>query len=573
MNYQTNFEKWKAALAGSAYEQELNEIAKDPALLEDSFYRFLEFGTAGMRGTISLGTNRMNSFTVRRCTQGLANYIQSIGKCDAGVAIAYDSRKNSDVFARETATVLAANGVKVYLYDTLHSVPQLSFTILHLRCAAGVVITASHNPPEYNGYKVYGADGGQLATEDAATVTQYIDEIEDYLSIRPMDFEKAIQSGLVTYIGKEIDEAYFEKVQSLIIDKNVIASQADNLKVVYTPLFGTGNVPVRRLLKDIGIKNLSVVTEQEMPNAAFPDLKAPNPENRDVYTLAFALADRISANLVIATDPDCDRLGVAVRTHTGDFEVLTGNQIGCLLMDYILSAKQPGFAGDEFVVKSVVSTTMADTIAAHYGVELRNVLTGFKFIAEQIKISEATGKGHFLFGFEESYGYLSGTFVRDKDAAMAATLLTEAACSYAAKGMTLFDALQALYQKYGYYREAVLSLTLSGIEGISKIKGAVEALRSNPPKSLGEFTFEALCDFSTGIRKNLLTGETSPIGLPSTNMLYYEFRGGRVILRPSGTEPKLKAYVSVVSKDEKDADEKLARLSGLTQSLMAGITK
>ena len=573
MDYKQAYAEWSAALAGTEYEAELERIAADPALLQDSFYQFLEFGTAGMRGTLALGTNRMNVFTVRRASEGLAAYILSTGKQDDGVAIAYDSRINSDVFAREAARVLADRGVKVYLYQTLHSVPQLSFTILHLHCIAGIVITASHNPPEYNGYKVYGADGGQMATEDAATVTNYINEVTDYLSYTPMPLDDAVEKGLVTYIGEDVDEVYYQKVESLQIDREVIARQADHLKIVYTPLFGTGNVPVRRILSDIGIRNLSVVKEQELPNGNFPGLKAPNPENRDVFTLAFQQADEIGANLIIATDPDCDRMGVCVRSKDGGFEVLTGNQIGCILMDYILSAKQSSFSGDEFVVKSVVSTAMADTIAAHYGVELRNVLTGFKFIAEQIKLSEASGKGRFLFGFEESYGYLSGTFVRDKDAAMASMLLAEAACHYDAKGMTLYDALQELYKKFGYFKEQVLSLTLAGMEGIAKIKGAVEALRQNPPAAFGEFAVTAVSDFMKNTKTQVATGAVSPIGLPATNMLYYDFDGGRVILRPSGTEPKLKAYVSIVSPDEADAQAKLSRLAATVEGLMAELTK
>ncbi|MBQ9941842.1 MAG: phospho-sugar mutase [Christensenellaceae bacterium] len=573
MDYKEHLAQWTAALSGTEYAPEMEKLAADPALAEDSFYQFLEFGTAGMRGTLALGTNRMNIFTVRRATQGLAEYLKAAGKCEQGVCIAYDSRINSDVFAAETARVLATNGVKVYLYETLHSVPQLSFTILHLQCAAGVVITASHNPPEYNGYKVYGADGGQLATEDAATVTGFINKVEDYLTAVPMELSEAIEKGIVTMIGKEIDEAYFAKVKSLLIDPSVIASQADNLKVVYTPLYGTGNVPVCRLLSDIGIKNLQVVEEQRLPNGNFPGLSAPNPENREVFTKAFELANASGANMIIATDPDCDRMGVAVRTGSGEFVVLTGNQIGCILMDYILRAKKPAFTGDEFVVKSVVSTTMADAIAAYYGAEMRNVLTGFKFIAEQIKLSEQSGKGKFCFGFEESYGYLSGTFVRDKDAAMASMLLTEAACYYDAQGMTLYDALQALYARHGFFKEAVISLTLSGMEGIAKIKGAVEALRKDPPKAVGEFKFTTLSDFATGVKTDLSSGETAPIGLPATNMLYFEFDGGRMILRPSGTEPKLKAYVSVVNADEAIATEKLAELEALTKALMAEYTK
>ena len=572
MDYRETFAKWQEALRGTEYEAEMEAIGRDESLMEDSFYQYLAFGTAGMRGTLALGTNRMNIFTVRRCTQGLVEYVRSIGRQADGIAIAYDSRNMSAEFALETALVLAAGGVKAYLYDTLHSVPQLSFTILELGCAGGVVITASHNPPEYNGYKVYGADGGQLATEDAAIMTKFIESAGDLFAIQPMEKQAALDAGLLQYIGAEIDEIYFRKVRSLVIDEAALASQADSLKIVYTPLFGSGNVPVRALLARIGIRNLHVVASQEKPNGDFPGLSAPNPENREVFTEAFALAAQTGANMIMATDPDCDRLGVAVRTQAGEWELLTGNQIGCILMDYILSARSKAFKGDEFVVKSVVSTNMADAIAAAYGVELRNVLTGFKFIAEQIKLAEATGKGTFCFGFEESFGYLEGTFVRDKDAAMSSMMLAEAACAYAAQGMTLFDALRALYAKYGYFKERVLSLTLGGIEGIASIQRAVETLRTAPPASFGGHTVTAISDFKTGLRTELATGKTSPTGLPETNMLYFELEHGRVILRPSGTEPKLKAYVSYSSADEAEAEANLQALADITDALMREYT-
>ena len=573
MDYQQNYLKWKTALAGTPFSSQLEELEKNPALLQDSFYQFLEFGTAGMRGTIALGTNRMNIFTVRRATQGLAEYIKTVHGQQKGVAIAYDSRKYSDVFALETALVLAANGIKVYLFDTLHSVPQLSFAILHLGCVSGVVITASHNPPEYNGYKVYGADGGQLAVEDAAMMTDFINRIDDYFSIQPMDHQAALDTGLLNYIGAEIDEAYYAKVKTLVVNQQVIDSQADNLKIIYTPLYGTGNIPVRRLLSDIGIKNLRVVQEQELPNPDFPGLSAPNPENREAFKLAMELANREGANMIIATDPDCDRMGVAVRTSSGTFEVLTGNQIGCLLMDYILSARQGSFQGDEFVVKSIVSTPMADAIANYWGVEMRNVLTGFKFIAEQIKLAEQSGKGAFVFGFEESYGYLGGTFVRDKDAAMASLLLAEAACAYDAKGMTLADAMDALYQKYDYYKESVLSVTLSGMEGVAKIKKAVDILRATPPEGFAGTACEYLSDFTTLTRTYLPTGEQTPIDLPATNMLIYECDDCRVIFRPSGTEPKLKVYLSVFHENEEIAQAKLEALEAEARALVASITE
>lgn len=574
MDYRETYEFWKTNLAGTEFEAEMEAIGRDEKLKEDSFYQYLEFGTAGMRGVIALGTNRMNVFTVRRSTQGLADYVNKMGQAERGVAIAYDSRLHSDDFALETALVLAQNGVKAYLYDCLHSVPQLSYAVLKLHTFAGVVITASHNPPQYNGYKVYGEDGGQLAVEDAATVTGYINAIDNIFAVKAMDRQEAIDKGLLVYIGEEIDEQYYRDVATIPINRDVIEAQKDKLSVVYTPLHGTGNVPVRHMLGVLGIKNLHVVKEQELPDSRFPTVKAPNPEEPDAFVLATKLANETGANMILGTDPDCDRLGVCVRDGSGEFRVLTGNQIGCLLMDYILSQKQKDFTGDEFVVKSIVSTNMADVIAKHYGVELRDVLTGFKFIAEQIKLSERSGKGHFLFGFEESYGFLSGTFVRDKDACIGATLVTEMTCYYAEKGMTLYDALCALYEKYGYFKEAVTSKTLSGIEGIAKIMSAVETLRAEGLKEIGGFTVVTLRDFETQKATEVATGKATPIDLPKSNVLYFELDGGaRFILRPSGTEPKLKAYITASGKTDAEATEKFERLKKAVTDLVDGLTK
>lgn len=573
MDYKETYSFWKNHLAGTEYETEINKIGDDEKLKEDSFYQYLEFGTAGMRGTIALGTNRMNVFTVRRSTQGLADYIKQMGQMDRGVAIAYDSRLHSDDFALETALVLAQNGIHVYLYECLHSVPQLSYAVLKLNAFAGVVITASHNPAQYNGYKVYGEDGGQLAVEDAATVTDYINKIDDVFAIKTMDREEAVKRGILQYVGKEIDESYYQDLKTLIINKEALDAQKDKLNIVYTPLHGTGNIPVRHMLTELGIKNLHVVKEQEMPDSRFPTVKAPNPEEPDAFVLATKLANEKGANMILATDPDCDRLGVAVRIEDNSFKVLTGNQIGCLLMDYILSQKQKGFTGDEFVVKSIVSTNMADVIAGYYHVELRDVLTGFKFIAEQIKLSEQSKKGHFLFGFEESYGFLSGTFVRDKDACNAAMLVTEMCCYYAQKDMTLYDALCALYEKYGYFKEEVTSKSLSGIEGIAKIKNAVETLRKDGLKEIGGFKVSILRDFETQKATEVETGTVTPIALPKSNVLYFELEGGaRFILRPSGTEPKLKAYITASGKTEPEAKEKFERLKKAVTEMVDHLT-
>ncbi len=572
MTYQQSYEQWKSALAGSEYEAELLAMAADGDTLQDSFYKEMEFGTAGMRGIIGLGRNRMNIFTVKRATQALANNILKNGDPRAGVAIAYDTRKNSDLFARETAGVLCQNGINVFMYDTPHSVPQLSFTILELKTTAGVVITASHNPPEYNGYKVYGEDGGQCPVADSDRITEYISRIDDMFHIDSMPLDEAERSGLLTYIGDELDEIYFKKVEGLCLIPDIVKQQADTLNIVYTPLHGTGNIPVRRVLKDLGYKNIHVVPQQEHPDPAFSTVKAPNPEERQCFDLAMALANQKNADLILATDPDSDRLGVAVRDDSNDFTILSGNEIGCLLMDYVLSQKQPSFTGDEFVVKSIVSTDLADVIAAHYGVKLRSVFTGFKFIAEQIKLSEQTGKGKFLFGYEESYGFLQGAFVRDKDAVQAAMMVAEAACWYASKGMTLYQAVIAMYEKYGWFEELVVSKTLYGKEGIEKIQNAVKTLRAGYPAKIGSFDVLAVRDYLKQERTDMRTGDKTPIPMEKSNVLYFELDGARFIIRPSGTEPKLKSYLSASSADKAEAKYLLGKLKEDAVALIEKLT-
>jgi len=572
MTYQQSYEQWKSALAGSEYEAELLAMAADGDTLQDSFYKEMEFGTAGMRGIIGLGRNRMNVFTVRRATQALANNILKNGDPEAGVAIAYDTRRNSDLFARETAGVLCQNGIHVFMYDTPHSVPQLSFTILELKTTAGVVITASHNPPEYNGYKVYGEDGGQCPVADSDRITEYISRIDDMFHIDSMPLDEAERTGLLTYIGDKLDEIYFKKVEDLCLIPDIVKQQADTLNIVYTPLHGTGNIPVRRVLKDLGYKNIHVVPLQEYPDPAFPTVKAPNPEERQCFDLAMALANQKNADLILATDPDSDRLGVAVRDDSNDFTILSGNEIGCLLMDYVLSQKQPSFTGDEFVVKSIVSTDLADVIAAHYGVKLRSVFTGFKFIAEQIKLSEQTGKGKFLFGYEESYGFLQGTFVRDKDAVQAAMMVAEAACWYASKGITLYQAVIAMYEKYGWFEELVVSKTLYGKEGIEKIQNAVKALRAGYPARIGSFDVLAVRDYLKQERTDMRTGDKTPIPMEKSNVLYFELDGARFIIRPSGTEPKLKSYLSASSADKSEAKYLLGKLKEDAVALIEKLT-
>lgn len=570
MSYEQNYEIWKNSLKGTEYEAELEGLTKDEKDLADRFYRDMEFGTAGMRGIIGLGTNRMNIFTVRRATQALARYIKETGQEDKGVAIAYDTRLNSDVFARQTAGVLVANGIKVYMYTTPHSVPQLSFTILELGCIAGVVITASHNPPEYNGYKVYGADGGQVAVSISDRITKYIDEITDMFTIRPADFEN---SDLYVPIGKDLDEIYYKKVEALTLNPQIVRDFAPNLNIVYTPLHGTGLTPVKRVLTDIGIENLRIVDAQAMPDPKFSTVIAPNPENRQSFDLAFELADKVDANMIMATDPDSDRLGVAVRKDDGEFIVLTGNQIGCLLLEYQLSQSNLAEYKDNFVVKSLVSTQMADVIAEHYKVQMRSVYTGFKFIAQQIEIAEETGVGHFRFGFEESYGYLFGTFVRDKDAIQAAMKIAEATCFYASQGKTLYDVLISLYEKYGWYMDDVVSNTLKGKEGIEKIQNAVETLRVNTPDHIGKYKVIAVTDYLRQKKTVLADGSVTDIDMEPMNVLYFELDDGRFIIRPSGTEPKLKTYYTVHSDSREESEKKLEALKAGAKELLDELLK
>lgn len=571
--YKSTYQTWMDTLRNTEYEKELLSMENDQALMQDSFYRALEFGTAGMRGILGLGTNRMNDFTVRTLTKGLADYLNQKGAGAQGVAIAYDSRRNSDRFAQQVAGVLCANGIRVFLSPTVLSVPQLSFSILELKAGAGVVITASHNPPAYNGYKVYGQDGGQVDPEDAAIITGYIDQVEDIFHIDCMDLKQAEKEGLLSYMSPDLLEIYYSKVKALMMHPDVVRKEAQNLNIVYTPLYGAGNVPVRRILSDIGIKNLHVVSEQENPDPDFPGLAAPNPEDPAAFKLAYALADKAAANLVLATDPDSDRLGVSVRSRDGSFKILTGNEIGCLLMDYVIT--QTPLRGDEFVVKSIVSTDMADAIAARAGVPIRSVYTGFKFIAEQIKISEQTGQGSFLFGYEESYGFLKGSFVRDKDAIIASMLVCEAACWYAGKGMTLLDAMDALYEKYGYFTDLVISKTLKGMEGIQKITDAVESLRKKPISEIGGMKVTALRDYAALIRTDAGGNKTA---IPMTqntksNVLYFELDNGRFILRPSGTEPKIKSYISYMGKSLADAQEGLDHLEKAVRELIDRLTE
>ena len=547
MGYREGYEKWLKEFASDKKTvDELLAIAGNEKEIEDRFYTGLSFGTAGMRGVLGAGENRMNVYTVRRATRGLADYINRLeGAAQRGVVIAYDSRRMSAEFAKETALVLAQNGVKAWLFPSLRPVPVLSFAVRYMKAVAGVVITASHNPPQYNGYKVYWEDGAQMPPERADEVLALI-RAHDYAECEPMGEAAALEAKLLEYVPAAVDDAYIAQVKTLAIRPELLREHGSELKIVYTPLHGSGNLPVRRVLKEMGVTNLLVVREQEAPDGNFPTVKVPNPENADTFTLAIEIANREGADCCFATDPDCDRLGVATRKPDGTFALLTGNQIGCLLLNYILeSLSEAGrLPKNGAAVKSIVSTELARSIAESYGVAMIDVLTGFKFIAEQIQHFEETGEHTFLFGFEESYGFLSSTFVRDKDAVNASLLVTELALYLRTQGRTLWDELQRIFEKYGHSVEHVSSVTLPGKDGVAKMKQIMAGLRANAPKSLAGLSVLAVRDYKTGLR-TAADGETAQMGLPVSDVLYYELEGRNwVCVRPSGTEPKIKLYVN-----------------------------
>ena len=571
MDVQQAYEQWlKDFSADADTVADLQSIANDPKEIEDRFYTELSFGTAGMRGVLGAGTNRMNRYNVRRATKGLAQYLmQNPEEAKRGVAIAYDSRRCSAEFAEDTALVLCQEGVPAYLFDALRPVPILSYAVRHLHAIAGVVITASHNPPQYNGYKVYGEDGAQVGPEAAEGVTGFIRAL-DYKDCTLMDEEEAKAKGLLHIIGnKEVDDDYIAQVKTLCIQPEMLAKEGASLSIVYTPLHGSGNVPVRRILKEIGITNVAVVKEQEMPDPNFSTIKVPNPEDPGAYTLAFKLADQVGASVIFATDPDCDRLGVAVRDNEGVFHLLTGNQIGCVLLHYILStkAKQGTLPKNGAAVKSIVSTCLANSICEKYEVAMFETLTGFKFIGEKIQQFQDTGSHTFLFGFEESYGFLSSTFVRDKDGVNASLLIAEVAAACKAEGITLYDRLQQIYAEFGYYVEKVVSKTLPGKDGLTLMKKIMCDLRANPPKELAGKKVLAVRDYLTGVRT--CGGKEEPTGLPASNVLYYELEGGNwVCVRPSGTEPKIKLYVNSNAADKAEAEALNEQLREASEKLL-----
>ena len=574
MDYKKLYEEW---LSNPYFDEdtkkELKAIENDENEVKERFYKELEFGTAGLRGVIGAGVNRMNIYTVRKTTQGLANYIAAVNGQAKGVAIAHDSRRMSPEFAKEAALCLAANGVKAYIFDSLRPTPELSFAVRKLGCIAGINITASHNPPEYNGYTVYWEDGAQITPPHDSGIMDEVKKVTDFAAVKTMDEEAAKAAGLYQVIGQEVDDAYMEELKSQVIHMDAIKAMAKELKIVYSPLHGTGNIPARRVLKELGFENVYVVKEQELPDGEFPTVSYPNPEADEAFDLGLKLAKEVDADLVLATDPDADRLGVRVKdSKTGEYHTLTGNMSGCLLADYEIGQRKEmngGLPGDGAMVSTIVTTNMAGAIARHYGIRFIEVLTGFKYIGQQILGFETSGKGTYLFGFEESYGCLIGTHARDKDAIVATMALCEAAAYYKTKNMTLWDAMIAMYDKYGYYKDDIQSITLKGIEGLEKIQTILENLRKNPPSVIGDYQVTSARDYKADTVINMETKEVKATGLPSSNVLYYDLTDDAwVCVRPSGTEPKIKLYYGIKGISLADADEKSAALGQAVKELI-----
>ncbi len=571
MDIRANYEQWLRDFADDAETvKELESIRNDEKEVEDRFYTELSFGTAGMRGVLGAGMNRMNKYNVRRATKGLAGYLKgNPEQAKRGVVIAYDSRRCSDSFAKDTALVLCHEGVPAYLFDALRPVPILSFAVRHLKAAAGIVITASHNPPQYNGYKVYGEDGAQVAPEVAEGITRVI-RATKYTDCSLMDEQEALEQGLLKYIGnKEVDDDYIARIKTLSINPGLLKTEGSKLNIVYTPLHGSGNVPVRRVLKEIGLTNVAIVKEQEMPDPNFSTIKVPNPEDPGAYDLAFRKAEEVGASVIFATDPDCDRLGVAVKDGNGEWHLLSGNQIGCVLLHYILSSREKAgtLPADGAAVKSIVSTSLANRICEKYGIAIFETLTGFKFIGEKIQQFMDKGDHTFLFGFEESYGFLSSTFVRDKDGVNASLLISEVACACMAEGITLYDRVQQIFREYGYYIENVVSTTLPGKDGLSRMKEIMSGLRQNPPSEIAGLKVTAVRDYLKGVRTE--NGVEEPTGLPVSDVLYFELeKGCWVCVRPSGTEPKIKLYINSNDRDESEAKALNSRLCDASKALL-----
>ena len=574
-DYKKIYEEWLSnPYFDEETKEELRAIADNENEIKERFYMDLEFGTAGLRGVIGAGINRMNIYVVRRATQGLANYIIKQGGASKGVAIAYDSRHMSPEFADEAARTLAANGIVAYKFESLRPTPELSFAVRELGCIAGINVTASHNPPEYNGYKVYWEDGAQFTPPHDKGVTEEVLAIEDLSTVKTMSASDAKAAGLYKVIGAEIDDKYIAHVKAQVVNQDAIDKMQDDIKIVYTPLHGTGNIPVRRVLKEIGFTHVYVVPEQELPDGDFPTVSYPNPEAAEAFALGLGMAKKLDADLVLATDPDADRLGVYVKdSKSGEYIPLTGNMSGSLLCEYVLSQKaaKNAIPEDGEVVKSIVTTNLVDAVADYYHCKLVECLTGFKWIGKQILKEEQTGKGHYMFGLEESYGCLIGTYARDKDAVSASVALCEAAAYYKTRNMTLWDAMGAMYEKYGYYKDAVKAIGLKGIEGLAKIQNIMETLRKEAPAKVGEYDVVSARDYKLDTIKDMKTGAVTETGLPASNVLYYDLNDGAwVCVRPSGTEPKIKFYYGVKGTSLEDADKKSAELG---EALMAMVDK
>ncbi len=573
MDYKKTYEAWLAdPYFDEATKEELKSIAKDENEIKERFYAELEFGTAGLRGVIGAGLNRMNIYTVRKATQGLANYILKVGAGNRGVAIAFDSRRMSPEFADEAALCLAANGIKAYVFESLRPTPELSYAVRTLNCIAGINITASHNPPEYNGYKVYWEDGAQITPPHDTGIMAEVKAVTDFNTVKTMEKTAAEAAGLYQVIGKEIDDSYIAKLKEQVKNPEAIKQVGKDITVVYTPLHGTGNIPARRVLKEIGFDNVYVVPEQELPDGEFPTVSYPNPEAAEAFELALKLAKEKDADLVLATDPDADRLGVYVKdTKSGEYITLTGNMSGCLLAEYEISQtkEKQGLPADGALIKTIVTSNLADAIAKYYGIRLIEVLTGFKYIGQQILGFENSGKGTYLFGFEESYGCLIGTHARDKDAIVATMALCEAAAYYKTKNMTLWDAMLAMYERYGYYKDDVKSVSLKGIEGLAKIQSIMESLRGQCPETIGDYKVLSMRDYKLDKVTDLATGQVTGTGLPSSNVIYYDLSDDAwLCVRPSGTEPKIKLYYGVKGTSLEDAARKSEALGSVAMKLL-----
>lgn len=563
--YKQQYERWlHASQVDADTKRELESISGDEKEIEERFYRELEFGTAGMRGILGAGTNRMNIYTVRRASQGVSKYVLGLGReaAQAGVLIGYDTRNFSRVFAEETARVLAANGVKVYLFDTVHSVPEVSFGIRRLGCSAGVMITASHNPKEYNGYKVYGGDGGQLPPDGADVVVRAIDSFDLFKDIQLMDLDDAIAKGLVEIVGPELNRQFLEEIKKQQLHPEAVRAVADTFKLIYTPLHGTGSRPVQTVLKEIGFSHVLVVKEQDTEDGNFPTVQSPNPEDKEGFTIAIRMAEEQDVDLIIGTDPDCDRVGIVVRDAAGVYQTLTGNQTGALLTEYILSSKKAAgtLPANGVVIKTIVTTELAAAIAQAYGVEIINVLTGFKYIGEKMTEFEKTGAHTYLFGFEESYGYLAGTHARDKDGVVSTMLIAEMAAFYKTKNMSLYEALQEIYKKYGYYCEKTVSFTMPGKDGMEKMAALLKTLRENPPVRVNGMDIVVYTDYQAQTVKGI-DGKNDVIrDLPKSDVLKYNLSDGKsyFIIRPSGTEPKIKIYLASSAGTFEQAEQTVA---------------